>query len=304
MHLLMTHERLQPGSEEQLSSRELRMREALNVLVEGFDEITDGDGFQRYLEAMSKFHRYSYGNVLMIMAQRPDATRVAGYRQWQQLGRQVRRGEQGIRILVPHKQRIRNAVEENDEAQESRYVPRGFGVGSVFDISQTEGEALPEPPRPQDLEGEQAPSFWLADQLRDYLDDNGVLLELGELDGPKGTFHPVLKRVQLQVGMSADQTAKTLCHETAHFVADHAGGIPRRDAETVAEASSFVVLHHFGVDTSEYSFPYIATWAEEQETLLRNLSAIQQVSDSLITSIEERARFGADLSDFRDRDNA
>ena len=303
MHLSMTHERLQPGSEEQLSPREARMREALEILVDGFNEVTEGEGFQRYLETMSRFHRYSYGNILMIMAQRPDATHVAGYRQWQQLRRQVKRGEQGIRILVPHKQRIRDERDEQEDCEEREplYVTRGFGVGTVFDVSQTEGEPLPAPPQPRNLEGEHAASFWLCDRLREYLDDHDVLLQLSDLDGPKGIYHPLLKRMQLQVGMSADQTAKTLCHETAHFVADHNGSIPRRDAETVAEASSFVVLHHFGVDTRDYSFPYLATWAEEQQTLTRNLGAIQQVSDSLITSIDDRVRYGTDLSIFRDR---
>ncbi len=301
----MTPEGPQPGPEpeRELSPREQQLAEALEILVQGFDEITESEGFQRYLETMSRFHRYSYGNVLMIMSQRPDATRVAGYRQWQQLGRQVQRGEQGIRILVPHKQRIRDARQERapDEEEDdgpALYVTRGFGVGSVFDISQTEGEPLPEPPRPVELEGESAASFWLADQLRDYLEERGVLLQLTELDGPKGTYHPGLKRIQLQVGMSPDQMAKTLAHETAHFQADHTAGIHRRDAETVAEASSFVMLHHYGIDTSSYSFPYLAHWTEDQQRLTRNLGAIQRVSDSLISSIEERARWGSDLSLF------
>ncbi len=251
----MTTERPHPGPEGELSPREQNLLQALELLVQGFDEITESDGFQRYLQTMSRFHKYSYGNVLMIMTQRLDATRVAGYRQWQQLNRQVKRGEQGIKILVPHKQRIRDAKDDAEDESEVMYVTRGFGVGTVFDISQTEGEPLPAPPRPHELEGESTSAFWLAGQLRDYLEDKGVLLQLTELDGPKGTYHPTLKRVQLQVGMSADQTAKTLAHETAHFGAEHTPGIHRKDAETVAEASSFVVLHHYAIDTSDYSFP-------------------------------------------------
>ena len=95
----MTNERLQPGPGEQLSSRNARMREAMEILVHGFNEIIESDGFQRYLETMSRFHKYSYGNVLLIMAQNPDATRVAGYRQWQRLGRQVKReAKKGMKI--------------------------------------------------------------------------------------------------------------------------------------------------------------------------------------------------------------
>ena len=301
----MTPEAPRPDPEprREVSPREHQLEQALEILVQGFDEITESEGFQRYLTAMSRFHRYSYGNVLMIMSQRPDATRVAGYRQWQRLGRQVQRGEQGIRILVPHRQRIPDTTqdleaEEAEDAGPGRYVTRGFGVGTVFDISQTEGEPLPEAPLPQDLEGESPAGFWLADQLGDYLDANGVLLQLTELDGPKGSYNPLLRRIQLQVGMSADQTAKTLCHETAHHVAEHTAGIHRRDAETVAEASSFVVLQRFGIDAGDYSFPYLAGWAEDQKTLTRNLGAIQRVSDRLITSIEDRIQYGAGLSMF------
>ena len=298
----MTPEGYRPAPEEELSPREQRKLEALELLIQGFDEITESEGFRRYLETLGKFHHYSYGNVLLIMAQNPEATRVAGYRQWQQLGRQVKRGEKGMKIMVPHKQRLRDAKTDEEEG-EPLYVVRGFGIGTVFDLSQTEGEPLPEPPRPEELEGESTRAFWLCDQLRDYLEERGVLLQLTELDGPKGTYHPALKRVQLQVGMSPDQTAKTLCHETAHYRADHTAGIHRRDAETVAEASSFVVLNHYGIDTSSYSFPYVASWTEgDRQVLTRNLSAIQRVSDSLITRIDERARYGADFGAFREED--
>ena len=311
MQTSMTPEEPRPNPEprREVPLREHQLTQALEILVEGFDEITESDGFQRYLETMSRFHRYSYGNILMIMSQRPDATRVAGYRQWQQLGRQVQRNERGIRILVPHRHRIPDTrqdreLDEQEDDGPAHYVTRGFGVGTVFDLSQTEGEPLPEPPRPQELEGESAASFWLCDQLRDYLEERSVLLQLTELDGPRGTYHPALKRIQLQVGMSPDQTAKTLCHETAHYVADHTAGVHRRDAETVAEASSFVVLNHYGIDTSSYSFPYVATWTDgDRQVLTRNLSAIQRVSDSLITSINERDQYGADLSAFRGRDD-
>lgn len=285
-------ERQRPGREGQPPPEE-RLAATLRTLEEGITAIIDGEQFRRYLDAMSRFHHYSASNIMLILAQRPEATHVAGYRRWQQLGRQVRKGERGIRILVP-----RTRVVELDEGEEETIV-RGFGVGSVFDISQTDGEPLPEPPRPAELEGEHARSFWLCDQLRDELEERGVLLTLDELHGPKGIYQPLLRRVRVQAGMSADQTAKTLCHETAHVVAGHASGLPRQDAETVAEAASFVVLRHYGVDTSSYSFPYIAGWAEDRQVLTRNLVTIQQVSDTLITSIEERSRYSASLSRFR-----
>ncbi|CAN5720936.1 hypothetical protein BH23CHL2_BH23CHL2_19640 [soil metagenome] len=295
----MTPEGYRPTPEDAASRRDERLQEAFELLEAGVDEIVTSDGFQQYLEMMSRFHRYSYSNVLMIMAQKPDATRLAGYRQWQQLGRQVKRGERGIRILAPYRRRIVEQPGDDEEDEAATYVTRGFGVATIFDVSQTEGEPLPEPPSPQELEGEHAASFWLADRLREHLEEKGVLLQLTELGGPKGTYHPLLRRIQLQVGMSPDQTAKTLCHETAHFAADHTAGVHRRDAETVAEASSYVVLRHYGVDSAEYSFPYIASWTGDRQILTRNLAAVQRVSDSLITSIDERSQYGADLAIFR-----
>ena len=109
-----------------------RLDEALRQLEAGIDAILESDGYQRYLAAMGRFHRYSYGNILLILAQQPGATRVAGYRRWQALGRQVRRGERGITIITP-----RFSQEKDPDSGEKREVLAGFGTGTVFDIAQT-----------------------------------------------------------------------------------------------------------------------------------------------------------------------
>jgi hypothetical protein len=131
----MTRESWRPRGEaaEPSSGRSVRLEEAIQLLEAGVDQILTSDGFQRYLDLMSRFHQYSHGNVLLIMSQNPDATMVAGYRQWQQLGRQVRRGERGMRILAPHKQRISDDVQ--DEEDVINYVIRGFGTAVVFGVS-------------------------------------------------------------------------------------------------------------------------------------------------------------------------
>ena len=121
-----------------------RMQQALTLLEEGIGSILDSESFARYLRAMSRFHHYSAHNVALILAQRPEATRVAGYRAWQRLGRQVRKGEKGLVILVPLVKRIRSEPDGGDSEQEEseeRIVTR-FGVGYVFDVAQTDGERI------------------------------------------------------------------------------------------------------------------------------------------------------------------
>src|SRR5215212_282861 len=140
--------------------RETRLAEALARLDDAVSAIHDSEAFCRYLEVQARFHRYSYGNVLLILSQRPDATQVAGYRAWQSLGRQVRRGERGIKILVPMTVREPGDQASTDagDTVEPAAMPRDpgpsadpasvrrrllFGVGTVFDVSQTDGEPLP-----------------------------------------------------------------------------------------------------------------------------------------------------------------
>ena len=118
-----------------------RVSAALATLERGIDGILDSQSFADYLATMARFHHYSAGNILLIHLQQPDATQVAGYQRWKQLGRQVKLGEKGIKILVPHARKV-----SDEETDEEQVIVRSFGLGSVFDISQTEGKPLPEPP--------------------------------------------------------------------------------------------------------------------------------------------------------------
>src|SRR5215212_9354843 len=129
------------------SSREAAIQESLTRLEQAVGAIHDSDTFRSYLDAQAKFHQYSFGNVLLILAAKPDATRVAGYQTWKSLGRQVRRGEKGLRIIVPMRGRTAVSPAESETSDEEkpkteRTIVR-FGTGSVFDIAQTDGEPLP-----------------------------------------------------------------------------------------------------------------------------------------------------------------
>src|SRR3954453_5026039 len=127
--------------------REERMQHVLQTLERGIETILTSEGYWQYLATMSRFHGYSFNNVALIMAQRPEATRVAGFQTWKSMDRFVKKGETGIKIMVPYKAKI----EQEDD--DPLYVIRGFGVGTVFDVSQTDGRPLPEPPKVKEPEG-------------------------------------------------------------------------------------------------------------------------------------------------------
>ena len=129
------------------AARAEKVAEASRLLEAGVREVLDAEGFRRYLRFSARFHRYSANNVLLILAQRPDATRVAGYEAWRSMGRQVRRGEKGIRILAPVTRKA-----EDERGKEAARALVGFRTATVFDVSQTDGEELPQAPTPEDLE--------------------------------------------------------------------------------------------------------------------------------------------------------
>jgi antirestriction protein ArdC len=266
-------------------SREERVHNAIETLEHGIDSILTDEGFAAYLTTLAQFHQYSFGNVMLIRMQRPDATRVAGYRKWQELGRQVRKGEAGIKILVPHLQRIKPETETGEEIPDVRR-PRGFGVGTVFDVAQTDGEPLPEPPRPGELSGSSEHSAALTAGVMQFLREQGVPVVREDTRPAHGYYDPMTRTIGLDERLEGDQEAKTLVHEAAHFVANHTLGMDTRDAETVAESAAFVVLNHAGIDSSGYSFAYVAHWAQDRAVLKRNLDTIQKTAHHLIDALE------------------
>lgn len=263
-------------------TREDRARDAIETLEHGIDSILSSEAFASYLHMLGRFHSYSFGNVLLIRAQRPEATRVAGYRKWSELGRQVRKGERGIKILVPFKHKAVPA-EENGEDD---VIIKGFGVGTVFDVAQTDGDPLPDPPEVERLDGASDDGMRLFVDLIDYLELQNVSVARENTQPANGYFDPLHRRVALDVDLSGDQATKTLTHETCHVVAGHTLGMNSRDVETVAESAAFVVLNHYGLDSSGYTFPYVASWAQDRTILKRNLGAVQQTAHRIIVDLE------------------
>ncbi len=275
--------------------RDRRVREATELLEAGVEKILDGDEFKRYLAFAARFHRYSANNSLLVLLQRPNATRVAGYRRWRNLGRQVRRGEEGLKILAP----VFRAVEDEEGGEKVR-VLCSFKVVKVFDVSQTDpvpgAEPLPEKPRPEALRGDSNAARALGRSLLAFCESEGVpVLENDrELDalspGANGVYLLQEKRILLRSALSADGRTKTLAHELAHHLLHRDAAASEADRPTLeaeAEGTAYAVLSYFGVDASEYSFAYVARWAESKEVVRAALSSIQRTVRKIVEAMED-----------------
>jgi antirestriction protein ArdC len=280
--------------------RETRLAEALARLDDAVGAIHDSEAFRRYLEVQARFHRYSYGNVLLILAQRPDATRIAGYRAWQSLGRQVRRGERGIKILVPMKVREPGGQTTPDagDAAESAAMPQDpgpsadpasvrrrllFGVGTVFDISQTDGEPLATIDVPV-LTGTDGAALY--GRMEAVARKDGLTVERGNLRLTRpetmGFYSPTERLIVVREAAQIQMT-KTLAHELAHHYGDHR--LSDAESETIAESVAYVTLAHYGLDSGLRSFPYVATWRQQPAVLRAALHQVETVSRSLIDRV-------------------
>ncbi len=258
----------------QKKTPEERQAEALERMQAGVAKIQDSDSFKEFLKLASRFHDYSWGNWLMIFCQRPDATRVAGYRAWQELGRQVRKGERGIKISAPIVKKV-----EEDGVERRRVV--GFRSASVFDVSQTDGEPLPTVEVPI-LDGDEGADLYaklaaLANGEFRLVDDQPIERNAA------GYWDPNAKEIHVDSTLSQKQRVKTLAHELAHALADHGkNGESAAEAEVIAEGAAYLVCDRFGIDTSERSFPYVAAFAKDYEKFTKALARIKDVSKAIL----------------------
>ncbi|RKI22838.1 ImmA/IrrE family metallo-endopeptidase [bacterium 1xD8-6] len=288
------------------------VREITEKLEHGLEELFDSDKFKEYLDTMSKFYHYSFNNSLLIAMQKPDATLVASYRSWQKnFNRNVNKGEKGIRILAPTPYKIKEErevinplsglpmLDEKGDVQteEVEVSLTGFKVAYVFDVSQTSEEPLPEIGAEELLQS--------VDDYQIFMEAlwnvAPVLVEMQEVDGEaKGYFSPVKQKIVIQSRMSESQTVKTTVHEIAHSLlhdTDYARleGVDvtekkdRNTKEVEAEAVAYTVCQHFGIDTSDYSFGYVAGWSSGREMteLKKSMQTIQKTAAELIGKIEE-----------------
>ena len=268
------------------AARTQKVNRVLSILEEGVERITSGEEFARYLRLSARFHGYSARNCLLILAQRPGASRVAGYRRWQEMGRQVGRGEEGIRILAP----VSRTVEDEGTGEKVRALV-GFKVASVFDVSQTDGEPLPEAPRPKDLDPDDPTGIasMVYEGLSRFCEAEGVAVELEDRrPGEYGSYEREGRRVVLNRALSEVDRSTTLAHELAHHLLhrEDDGATTKAIRETEAEGVSFAVFSYFGFDTSRFTFAYVARYAKEPEVLKAALDRIQNATHELIGAVE------------------
>jgi len=268
-------------------------QEAHHLVTAQLDRLTqDAALWRSWALTLSRFHRYSFANTLLIWAQRPDATHVAGYRRWQQLGRYVQKGEHGIRILAPLVKK--SAADADPDAlaasdDDARSVLVGFRTVTVFDITQTAGAplALPTPTLLTDDTGTE-----LFDTLVSRAVPVPVLYDSRKaLQNANGLWNPNARTITLADDLAPTQRLKTLLHEWAHSV-----GVPDRMAallrdtaaeEVIAETTAFVVAARLGFDTTAYSLPYVGHWAQGQPERLRAVTQeIVRRVRVLLTAIE------------------
>lgn len=284
-----------------MGSNQEKTEQLLDELHAGVLNLTDSDEWQDYLDFSAQFHDYSFRNQLLIKLQRPTATMVAGYRAWQKMGRQVQKGESGIGILAPLTRKVEVEPDECDrhdrcDGHERRYV-YGFKTVYVFDIEQTEGEPVPELPISQ-LDGEAPADAW--NLLAELVREEGFELGRGDTSPANGTTYFDRDHVDVAPDLSPAQATKTLAHELAHVVMhdpdeDDREYRTRELIECEAESVAYIIMRRFGIDASDYSFGYLASWSEGDEDKLedtadRVVKAADELTERLVELVD-----GADL---------
>ena len=290
-----------------------QVREITDKLEQGIKELFESERFKEYLRTMSKFYNYSFNNTLLIAMQKPEATYVAGYTSWQRnFDRQVMKGEKGIKILAPAPYKAQEEREKIDPLTKKPMIDAdgkavtetvevlrpAFKVVSVFDVSQTDGKELPDI-IVDELKGtvENYEAFF--DALKQ---ESPVPISFEDIPGgAKGFFSLVESRIAIQEGMSEIQTVKTAIHEIAHAklhaVKPDEKAAPedkkdRHTKEVEAESVAYTVCQRYGIETSDYSFGYIAGWSSGKETkeLKSSLDTIRKTAAEMIEGIDAKLK--------------
>lgn len=268
--------------------------EIMEKLEKGIRDTMESEKWKNFLRVQSQFHQYSFNNAMLIYLQRPDATRVAGFNTWKnKFERNVIRGEKGIGILAPCPFKYEKDVEvvkkETGEVDIQKKTVEGirFKKVTVFDIKQTEGKPLPE--ICQELQGNSVNSVHVIKAIKDISDV--PVVEKSIESGAKGYYSPSENIIAIKEGMAMDQVAKTLTHEYVHSILHNTESsvlLDRATKEIQAESIAYIVSNRFGIDTSEYSFEYLANWSsgKDLKELKQSFDLIQKTANKIIEKIE------------------
>ena len=287
----------------EFKSQDEKTKQAFSMIEQGVRDVYSSELFKQYLSCLSKFHSYSLNNTLLILSQKPEASLVAGYRAWQtNFNRHVNKGEKGLTILAPvttKEDRLMNKHDENgnvilDESgnpiQEMRVVNlTHFKTTTVFDISQTSGDPLPS--LVHDLTGSSNEVKAIIQTIQSVctipIEFKTETEDLSFMTGAKGYYSPRKDKIVINKDLENLQTAKTLIHEYAHSILHKETDKNQSQREIEAESLAFVICDHFGIDTSEYSFGYIASYANKDYSELKSILVnIQSKAHEMIELIE------------------
>ena len=286
-----------------------KLKEITDRLEQGIAELFDSERYREYLKVMSKFHNYSFRNTVLIAMQKPDASLVAGFSAWKNnFERNVMKGQKGIKIIAPSPYKIKQEMQKIDPhtqkpvigkdgkpvTEEKEVTIPAYKVVSVFDVSQTEGKELPDI-AVDELTGD-------VDRYKDFFaaleKTSPVPIAFENIEGGShGYYHLEDKRIAINEGMSELQTLKTAIHEIAHAKLhdidlnapkDEQPRVDRRTREVEAESVAYTVCQHYGLDTSDYSFGYVAGWSSGRELseLKSSLETIRSAAAEIINSID------------------
>ena len=288
-----------------------KLKEITDRLEQGITELFESERYREYLRVMSKFHNYSFNNTLLIAMQKPDASLVAGFSAWKNnFERNVMKGQKGIKIIAPSPYKIKQEMQKIDPhtqkpvigkdgkpvTEEKEVTIPAYKVVSVFDVSQTEGKELPDI-AVDELTGD-------VDRYKDFFaaleKTSPVPIAFENIEGGShGYYHLEDKRIAINEGMSELQTLKTAIHEIAHAKLhdidlnapkdEQQPHVDRRTREVEAESVAYTVCQHYGLDTSDYSFGYVAGWSSGRELseLKSSLETIRSAAAEIINSIDE-----------------
>lgn len=283
-----------------------KVKEITDQLEEGIKALFDSDKYKEYLQTLSRFTSYSFNNTVLIAAQTGgQASLVAGYSRWKELNRQVKKGEKAIKIIAPtpYKKKVQTDIVDVDGnkvlgsdgkplTETTEKIQMSFRVANVFDISQTEGEPLPEIAHKLDGSVEGFQDFM--ESLKRF---SPVPIEFGDTGAANGYYDLVNKKIVINPDLSEMMKCKTGIHEIAHaLLHDRDTGIEKdalpdsRTKEVQAESIAYTVTNYWGLDSSEYSFGYIAGWSSGKELseLKESMETIRNTSNLMITGIQER----------------
>ncbi|MCW1052173.1 DUF6782 family putative metallopeptidase [Streptococcus anginosus] len=269
------------------------------IMKEGIKDYFNSDQYKNYLEAISKLPSYSANNVMLLLSQNSEVSMVASFKKWQSdFERSVKKGQKALWIFAPYEFKLRDnngqyKVNENGEIEKGI----GFKLVPVFDVSQTQGKEIPQAVYELTDEGKSFDYETLYRALKSVSDDNKVAMHFQEIDsGARGFYNRETNEIAIKRGMTKAQTIKTIIHEMAHselhnnkIVAEAGEKLTRSTKELQAESVAFVVSNHYGIDTSEYSFAYLANWSKDKEALTdleAQLSIVQKEASQLIKKVD------------------